>query len=138
MLGDVPVLGNLFKSEVRSRSKTNLMVFLRPVVMRDAAGSEAVAIDRYDSLRVLQQNSQPINDNPMLRNVSEAPVIPPITTTLPALLAVPPAADGSRRVVGTQLIPPPMIDSVPPAPPSPLKGALPPTGDPMSRREFVN
>lgn len=138
VLGDVPVLGNLFKSEVRSRSKTNLMVFLRPVVMRDAAGSEAVAIDRYDSLRVLQQNSQPINDNPMLRNVSEAPVIPPITTTLPALLAVPPAADGSRRVVGTQLIPPPMIDSVPPAPPSPLKGALPPTGDPMSRREFVN
>ena len=138
VLGDVPVLGNLFKSEVRSRSKTNLMVFLRPVVMRDAAGSEAVAIDRYDSLRVLQQNSQPINDNPMLRNVSEAPVVPPITTTLPALLAVPPAADGSRRVVGTQLIPPPMIDSVPPAPPSPLKGALPPTGDPMSRREFIN
>ncbi|MGI4779070.1 MAG: type II secretion system secretin GspD [Janthinobacterium lividum] len=138
VLGDVPILGNLFKSEVRSRSKTNLMVFLRPVVMRDAATSEAVAIDRYDSLRVLQQNSQPINDNPLLRNVSQAPVVPPITTTLPSLLAVPPAADGSRRVVGTQLIPPPMIDSVPPPPPSPLKGALPPTGDPMSRREFVN
>lgn len=138
VLGDVPILGNLFKSEVRTRSKTNLMVFLRPVVMRDADSSEAFAIDRYDSLRLLQQTSQPINDNPMLRNVSEAPVIPPITTTLPALLAVPPAADGSRRVIGTQLIPPPMIDSVPLAPPSPIKGAPPPTADPMSRREFVN
>jgi hypothetical protein len=31
-----------------------------------------------------------------------------------------------------------MIDSVPPAPPSPIKGAPPPTGDPMSRREFIN
>ena len=138
VLGDVPILGNLFKSEVRTRSKTNLMVFLRPVVMRDAAGSEAVAIDRYDSLRLLQQTSQPSTDNPMLRNVGEAPVIPPITTTLPSLLTVPPAPDGSRRVVGTQLIPPPMIDSVPPAPPSPIKGAPPPTGDPMSRREFIN
>ncbi len=34
-LGDVPVLGNLFKSEVRSRRKTNLMVFLRPTIVRD-------------------------------------------------------------------------------------------------------
>ncbi len=138
VIGDVPILGNLFKSEVRTRSKTNLMVFLRPVVMRDAAGSEAVAIDRYDSLRLLQQTSQPTTDNPMLRNVSEAPVVPPITTTLPSLLAVPPAPDGSRRVIGTQLIPPPMIDSVPPAPPSPIKGALPPTDDPMTRRELIN
>ncbi len=36
-LGDVPLFGNLFRSETRSRKKTNLMVFLRPVVVRDAA-----------------------------------------------------------------------------------------------------
>jgi general secretion pathway protein D len=35
-LGDIPVLGNLFKSETRNRRKTNLMVFLRPVVLRDS------------------------------------------------------------------------------------------------------
>jgi Pyruvate/2-oxoacid:ferredoxin oxidoreductase delta subunit len=34
-LGDVPLLGNLFKSNTRSRKKTNLMVFLRPVVLRE-------------------------------------------------------------------------------------------------------
>ena len=37
LAGDIPILGSLFKSETRSRNKTNLMVFLRPVVMRDAA-----------------------------------------------------------------------------------------------------
>jgi general secretion pathway protein D len=36
VLGDVPAVGNLFKTETRSRKKTNLMVFLRPVVVRDA------------------------------------------------------------------------------------------------------
>ena len=35
-LGDVPLLGNLFKAETRSRKKTNLMVFLRPTILRDA------------------------------------------------------------------------------------------------------
>src|SRR5205085_6695983 len=34
-LGDVPALGNLFRTEIRSRKKTNLMVFLRPVIVRD-------------------------------------------------------------------------------------------------------
>jgi general secretion pathway protein E len=38
-LGDIPLFGNLFKSEARSRKKTNLMVFLRPVVVRDGAAT---------------------------------------------------------------------------------------------------
>ena len=50
-LGDVPVVGNLFKSETRSRKKTNLMVFLRPVVVRDAAGSDELSLDRYELMR---------------------------------------------------------------------------------------
>jgi Flp pilus assembly secretin CpaC len=40
-LGDIPVLGNLFKYQTRSRKKTNLMVFLRPVVMRNKEQSTA-------------------------------------------------------------------------------------------------
>ena len=51
LAGDIPILGNLFKSETRSRKKTNLMVFLRPVVVRDAAASDQLAYDRYDSIR---------------------------------------------------------------------------------------
>jgi general secretion pathway protein D len=50
-LGDVPLFGNLFKSETRSRKKTNLMVFLRPVVVRDTQQSDSLSLDRYDLMR---------------------------------------------------------------------------------------
>ncbi|MFZ3127620.1 MAG: type II secretion system protein GspD, partial [Rhodoferax sp.] len=50
-LGDVPFFGALFKSEGRSRKKTNLMVFLRPVVVRDAAATDRLSIDRYEQMR---------------------------------------------------------------------------------------
>ena len=58
-LGDVPVFGNLFKSESRARKKTNLMVFLRPVVVRDAASAATLSIDRYDLMRTNQLQTQP-------------------------------------------------------------------------------
>ena len=58
-LGDVPVFGNLFKSEQRQRKKTNLMVFLRPVVLRDARQTESLAMDRYELMRGNQALQQP-------------------------------------------------------------------------------
>jgi len=58
-LGDVPFFGNLFKAEARNRKKTNLMVFLRPVVVRDGAATEALSLGRYEQMRLNQQASQP-------------------------------------------------------------------------------
>ena len=58
-LGDLPIFGNLFKSEARSRKKTNLMVFLRPVVVRDGAATEALSMGRYEQMRLNQQGFQP-------------------------------------------------------------------------------
>jgi len=58
-LGDLPLLGNLFKANKRGRKKTNLMVFLRPVVVRDAAATDAYSIDRYEQMRSSQQQAQP-------------------------------------------------------------------------------
>ncbi|WP_236748854.1 type II secretion system secretin GspD [Acidovorax carolinensis] len=75
LMGDIPVLGNLFRSENRSRRKTNLMVFLRPVVVRDAAASDALMLDRYDAIRALQQAAQPA-PSAVMRSVSGAPVLP--------------------------------------------------------------
>ncbi|MEO6291261.1 MAG: type II secretion system protein GspD, partial [Burkholderiaceae bacterium] len=73
LLGDIPLFGNLFKTESRSRKKTNLMVFLRPVVVRDGAATEQLSLDRYDLMRSGQQAAQPpfnivlpINDSAML------------------------------------------------------------------------
>jgi general secretion pathway protein D len=73
-LGNIPIIGNLFKSQSRGRKKTNLMVFLRPVVVRDARQTEALAQDRYDMMRSLQQQAQP-EPNRVL-GINEAPVLP--------------------------------------------------------------
>jgi general secretion pathway protein D len=50
-LGDIPILGNLFKYRTRTRKKTNLMVFLRPVIVRSKEDSNAISTDRYDYMR---------------------------------------------------------------------------------------
>lgn len=73
-LGDVPFFGNLFKGEARSRKKTNLMVFLRPVVIRDAASSDTLSLDRYEAMRGAQQQGQPVQSS--LVPINEAPVLP--------------------------------------------------------------
>ena len=73
-LGDVPFFGNLYKSEARARKKTNLMVFLRPVVIRDAAASDTLSLDRYEAMRGAQQQGQPVQSN--LVPINEAPVLP--------------------------------------------------------------
>ena len=59
-LGDVPIIGNLFKTEKRTRKKTNLMVFLRPTVIRDGDTSDALTMDRYDLIRSQQQSTKPV------------------------------------------------------------------------------
>ena len=126
LAGDIPVLGNLFKSENRSRQKTNLMMFLRPIVLRDAATSTGLANERYDMMRTLQGQLQP-SDHPFLNNVDAAPVM----AEQPALQ---PGA-GTLRMDGTTLIPPPSAP-VQRLAPSPLKGSLPPTSDPATSREL--
>jgi len=51
LLGDIPVLGNLFKTQGREHKKTNLMVFLRPYVMRDGNAANTITNDRYEYIR---------------------------------------------------------------------------------------
>jgi general secretion pathway protein D len=51
VLGDIPVVGGLFRYENRGRRKTNLLVFLRPYVVREESTSNALALDRYDYIR---------------------------------------------------------------------------------------
>ena len=106
LAGDIPVLGNLFKNENRTRSKSNLMMFLRPAVMRDGASSEAFAYDRYDEIRGQQLQTQPNTDNVMLRGVNAAPVLPDS-----ALQRSNNRGSGSTRMEGTQPISPPPADT---------------------------
>ena len=96
VMGDIPVLGNLFRSENRERKKTNLMVFLRPVVVRDAATSDSLMVDRYDAIRAMQQVVQP-QPSVVLGTVSGAPLLPalPAPAATPAPAAAPSAPPAS-------------------------------------------
>ncbi|KHL52423.1 type II secretion system secretin GspD [Xanthomonas cannabis] len=51
LLGDVPGLGALFRHRSRNRDKTNLMVFIRPTIIRDAADAQRMTAPRYNYLR---------------------------------------------------------------------------------------
>ncbi|MBA4288714.1 MAG: type II secretion system protein GspD [Pseudomonas sp.] len=55
LLGDIPVLGRLFRSTREARQKRNLMVFLRPTVARDGAGLANLSLGKYRDLRLLGQ-----------------------------------------------------------------------------------
>ena len=57
-LGDLPVIGGLFRYDSRKRVKTNLLVFLRPVVLRDADASNSVTATRYDYIRALRGDAR--------------------------------------------------------------------------------
>jgi general secretion pathway protein D len=54
LLGDIPILGNLFRSKSRNRTKTNLMVFIRPTIIRSAADAQRVTGERYQYINAEQ------------------------------------------------------------------------------------
>lgn len=74
-LGALPVVGNLFRYDKRQRVKTNLMVFLRPYVIRDANASRGLTLDRYNFMRMQQGRSRPMPHG-LLPDVG-GPALPP-------------------------------------------------------------
>jgi general secretion pathway protein D len=76
VVGDIPVAGALFRYDNRQRTKTNLMVFLKPTVVRSGSATTSLTADRYEYLMGEQQRLKP-EERPFWPN----PVVP----TLPAL-----------------------------------------------------
>ncbi len=76
LLGDLPFIGALFRSESRERRRTNLMVFLRPVVLRDAESANRFSLDRYEQIRNEQKGAQPAPS--VMMPINESPVLPPL------------------------------------------------------------
>ena len=96
LLGDIPYVGGLFRSENRSKTRTNLMVFLRPVVLRDGDVANRISLDRYDMIRGAQKAQQPVPN--LLLPVGDAPVIAPARRVEEdAPLSVPPSSPGTER-----------------------------------------
>ena len=61
VLGKIPLLGALFRSTSKERTKTNLLVFLRPTILQSTENSTQLSLDRYQQIWELDQrkNSQP-------------------------------------------------------------------------------
>jgi general secretion pathway protein D len=99
LLGDLPLLGYLFRYQTKKRGKTNLMVFLRPTVIRSNNDSVAVAGDRYDYMQAAQGAMQ--SDKNIFLPQSQEPKLPPLQNGTPvggAMLkrSSPPLADPLR------------------------------------------
>jgi general secretion pathway protein D len=81
-LGDLPVIGGLFRYNTRSRSKTNLMVFLRPTLLRGAKSADSITRNRYDYILGEQLKAKPAPSAPLPDYGS--PSLPPRESATPA------------------------------------------------------
>lgn len=146
LLADIPVVGGLFRYENRGRRKTNLLVFLRPYVVRDESTSSALALDRYDYIRgQVADGTRP--DNLIFRDLQgkqlpASPVVPPSLRKpqdgpgSPATGAAQPGAEpaplprspeaGLGARVDRSDPPAPIIDVAPPAVIQPVPPTPPP------------
>lgn len=85
LLGDIPLLGWLFRSKATTKAKTNLMVFLKPTILRDDGLMTQLTGNKYDYIRAMQLG---VRDKGLLMLPrDEAPLMP----TFDEMLALPPA-----------------------------------------------
>lgn len=81
LLGDLPAIGALFRSKSRARDKTNLMIFIRPTIVRNAADARAIAEQRYGYARrdqlLARPDREPTLDELVRDYLNMAPPMPP-------------------------------------------------------------
>ncbi len=70
LLGDIPGVGNLFKSTSRERRRQNLMVFIRPTIIRDRETATAATDRKFDYMRAreLLRDGEPVSEMERLIN----------------------------------------------------------------------
>ena len=124
LLGDIPFLGALFRYETRQRNRTNTMVFLRPIIVRDESTSAAIANERYEYMRTQMAEAR-VPDNLIFRDLNVAP-IPPTTAAGAASPAAAPAGEPASAPVAPPVVPPP--SAPPPSPPAGAAAVAAPAG----------
>ncbi|MCM8884310.1 MAG: type II secretion system secretin GspD [Candidatus Thiodiazotropha sp.] len=80
LLGDIPLLGALFRANSTTKVKRTLMLFLRPIVIRDAAVNTQIAGDKYNYFRAQQLKMK--QEGIDLMSDEETPLLPPRFGTL--------------------------------------------------------
>ena len=84
LLGDIPILGHLFKSTNTTKRKRNLIVFIRPTIIRDGVSMNKLSFNKYNFIRGEQFkkredgiNLMPKSDTPILPEWNDELVLPP-------------------------------------------------------------
>ncbi|MFL1802578.1 type II secretion system secretin GspD [Plesiomonas shigelloides] len=84
LLGDIPVLGHLFKSTANKKEKRNLMIFIRPTILRDGMAADGVSQRKYNYIRAEQlyradqgMSLMPQTPLPVLPEYGKDPQLPP-------------------------------------------------------------
>ncbi|MCU1784417.1 type II secretion system secretin GspD [Pseudomonas sp. 13B_2.1_Bac1] len=101
-LSDIPGLGALFRNEKRSVNKTNLMVFLRPYIIRDSGAGRSITLNRYEFMRRAQGGLQP--EHSWAMPDVQAPQLPSVEKAIPggqqqgprAVIRAVPVSEGTR------------------------------------------
>jgi general secretion pathway protein D len=126
-LGDLPGIGALFRYDSRTRTKSNLMVFLRPMIVRNQEDLNALSMDRYDLIRAAQQGAGQPRPS-IVMPINDAPVAPAPPTPIPGTPfrngTVPPPLSWPEPVPARPGTPPPAAVPAPMPPasePSPAK-----------------
>jgi len=78
LLGDIPIIGFLFRTENTTRQKANLMVFLRPTILRDSKDAAFVTNEKYSRLRGVESGAYNEDDDSFGLLDDSAPRLPPI------------------------------------------------------------
>jgi general secretion pathway protein D len=96
-LGDIPLIGNLFRYRSNRSDKRDLMVFLRPQILRDAAVEASVSSEKYNYMRTEQLQMR--SDRQALTPRERRPLLPEVHDFLqtPSLEPAPPPRRGERR-----------------------------------------
>jgi general secretion pathway protein D len=86
LLGSIPLVGKLFRTENRSKEKTNLLVFIRASIMRDDRALEGATAEKYNAIRDLQQKNHDAEGGKVIKVLPEwqdkAPL--PASSVIPA------------------------------------------------------
>ena len=106
LLSEIPFLGALFRYDTRRREKVNLMIFLRPIVLRDGQSAAGLTGNRYDYIRGMQQQTQP-KDRFMLPPMQGSVLPEQLPPLLPGQPATPPPREQREVAPGPMQVSPP-------------------------------
>lgn len=83
LLGDLPLIGGLFRSDARERLQTNLVVFIRPVVVRNREDAKHITMPGFERMQQLQRDVAPDGRSSLGDIMADPGIIAPRTESLP-------------------------------------------------------